>query len=91
MRTLGRERTVPGRTVARAAHLYALTMPTKYFTHFVAGNDEPRGASEWSGVVEVSEAIDVRNGVSNELRMRLAESFDLESEEIRILQWARLH
>lgn len=66
-------------------------MTTKYFTHFVSGSEEARIAREWSGVLELTQPIDGRKGASKELRRMIADSFDLESEEIRILHWARLH
>jgi len=65
-------------------------MPAKYFTHLVTATDEARAASEWSGVVEL-QAADGRAAVPAELKACLAASFDVESDEIRILQWARLH
>ena len=73
----------PGRSLRSRA--------TKYFTHFVTGADEARFASEWSGVVEVEEPLEGRKGAQRELRELLAESFELDSAEIRILHWARLH
>ena len=66
-------------------------MATKYFTHFVTGADEARYASEWTGVVEVEEPLEGRKGAQRQLRELLAESFELDSAEIRILHWARLH
>ncbi len=68
-------------------------MATKYYTHFVtaaAGAPNPACSSEWSGVVELREPLS--SGRANrELRALLAQSFDLDSEDIRILHWARLH
>ncbi len=66
-------------------------MTTKYFTHFVSGSEEARIASEWSGVLELTQPIDGRKGASKELRRMIADSFDLDTDEIRILHWARLH
>lgn len=66
-------------------------MATKYFTQFVTGAEEARHASEWSGVVEVAEPLEGRRGAQRQLRELLAESFELDSAEIRILHWARLH
>ncbi len=68
-------------------------MATKYYTHFVTGG--PRApsaiaANEWSGVVELRHPLDSGGG-TRELRSLLAQSFDLDSEEIKILHWARLH
>ena len=68
-------------------------MATKYYTHFVTHNGkphEPRGGSEWSGVVELRHPLTQGTG-TRELRSLLAQSFDLASEDIRILHWARLH
>jgi hypothetical protein len=66
-------------------------MATKYFTHFVTGAEEAYHANEWSGVVELARPLEGRQAGQRELRALLAASFDLESEEIRILHWARLH
>jgi hypothetical protein len=69
------------------------TVATKYYTHFVTGG--PRApaaipANEWSGVVELRHPLESGGG-TRELRCLLAQSFDLDSEEIKILHWARLH
>jgi hypothetical protein len=66
-------------------------MTTKYFTQFVTGAEEARQASEWSGVVELEHPIEGRQGAQRELKRMLADSFDLDTDEIRILHWARLH
>jgi hypothetical protein len=65
-------------------------MATKYYTHFVTGTEEVPTTSEWSGVVELARPL-LERRASRELRTLLAESFDLDSEDIRILHWARLH
>ena len=67
-------------------------MATKYYTHFVTGAGKARSVSgnEWSGVVELRQPL-TQGRANRELRSLLAESFDLESDEIRILHWARLH
>jgi uncharacterized protein YggU (UPF0235/DUF167 family) len=66
---------------------------TKYYTHFVthtAKAPSAGGGSEWSGVVELRQPLS--NARANrELRALLAQSFDVDSEDIRILHWARLH
>ena len=72
---------------------YSATVATKYYTHFVTGSAQARAAansSEWSGVVELREPLEGRSG-TRELRALLAQSFDLDSDEIKILHWARLH
>ena len=69
-------------------------MATKYYTHFVTGGSKaapgPRCDSEWSGVVELREPLSQARA-NRELRALLAQSFDLDSDDIRILHWARLH
>ena len=68
-------------------------MATKYYTHFVTGEARAASAmasSEWSGVVELRHPLEGGGG-TRELRSLLAQSFDLDSEEIKILHWARLH
>jgi hypothetical protein len=70
-------------------------MAAKYYTHFVTASDAARrrayrGDSEWSGVVELRHPLE-QTGGTRELRTLLAQSFDVASEDIRILHWARLH
>lgn len=68
-------------------------MTTKYYTHFVTGDSKAQSSShsnEWSGVVELREPLSGTRA-NRELRVLLAQSFDLDSEDIRILHWARLH
>ena len=68
-------------------------MATKYYTHFVTGSQTrspQRPGNEWSGVVELREPLSQARA-NRELRALLAQSFDLDSDEIRILHWARLH
>ena len=67
-------------------------MATKYYTHFVTGSDAQAAAAanEWSGVVELRHPLENVRG-TRELRSLLAQSFDLDSEDIKILHWARLH
>ena len=74
------------------------TVATKYYTHFVthtakahAGRAHgPESGSEWSGVVELRQPLSTTRA-NRELRVLLAQSFDLDSDDIRILHWARLH
>jgi hypothetical protein len=72
---------------------YPLSVATKYYTHFVTGSNAPAAAAaanEWSGVVELRHPLENVRG-TRELRSLLAQSFDLDSEDIKILHWARLH
>ncbi|MBS0380295.1 MAG: hypothetical protein JSS29_17575 [Proteobacteria bacterium] len=68
-------------------------MTTKYYTHFVTHAGRAKSSApgnEWSGVVELREPLK-QNRANRELRALLAQSFDLDSDDIRILHWARLH
>ncbi len=67
-------------------------MATKYYTHFVTHQGKARHApgNEWSGVVELRQPL-TQARANRELRALLAQSFDLDSDDIRILHWARLH
>ena len=82
----------------RACGTSLTTVATKYYTHFVTHTGKaPAGkaraqtsGSEWSGVVELRQPLNNQRA-NRELRALLAQSFDLDSEDIRILHWARLH
>lgn len=68
-------------------------MAVKYYTHFLTGGGaatESPSTHEWSGVVELRAPLCDRREIG-ELRSLLALNFNLDSEEIRILHWARLH
>ena len=68
-------------------------MAAKYYTHFLTAGVRPKKApdsSEWSGVVELRSPLE-QGGGTRELKALLAQSFDLDSEDIKILHWARLH
>ena len=81
-----------GRIGASATNLFPVA--TKYYTHFVTARAKARsvaGANEWSGVVELRHPLEQQSGGTRELRALLAQSFDLDSEDIKILHWARLH
>ena len=68
-------------------------MAAKYYTHFLTAGVRPKQApdsSEWSGVVELRSPLE-QGGGTRELKSLLAQSFDLDSADIKILHWARLH
>jgi uncharacterized protein YggU (UPF0235/DUF167 family) len=70
-----------------------LPVATKYYTHFVThngGKTHSAVGNEWSGVVELRQPL-THARANRELRALLAQSFDLDSDDIRILHWARLH
>ncbi|GEM_PF-538402 len=65
-------------------------MSARYYTHFVTESNETRHAHEWSGVVELTHPL-AQARSSSELRRLLARNFELDAEDIRILQLARVH
>ena len=65
-------------------------MSSKYYTHFVADVPERQQTGEYTGVVEVAAPLH-KQREARELKAVLARNFDLPSEDIRILHWARLH
>ena len=84
-------------TISRTSQAHRLTLSTvatKYYTHFVTGASPAAAAAananEWSGVVELRHPLENVRG-TRELRSLLAQSFDLDSDDIKILHWARLH
>jgi hypothetical protein len=65
-------------------------MGVKYYTHFVLTGEANAGSEqEFSGVVEVSEPTE-RRFETREIEALLARNFDLKSQDIRLLDWARL-
>ena len=78
---------------SQAPSLLFRPMAAKYYTHFLTAGARPKKApdsSEWSGVVELRSPLE-QGGGTRELKALLAQSFDLDSEDIKILHWARLH
>lgn len=65
-------------------------MAARYYTHFVTPAEAALAAQEWSGVVELGHPLEAQ-GARRELAHLLAESFELDMGDIRILHWARLH
>ena len=65
-------------------------MGVKYYTHFVLTGDSTAGADqEFSGVVEVSRPTEQIVG-TREIEALLARNFDLQSKDVRLINWSRL-
>ena len=65
-------------------------MGVKYYTHFILTGSPGDGADqEFSGIVEVNQATEHRYGVK-EIEALLARNFDLQSRDVRVINWARL-
>jgi hypothetical protein len=65
-------------------------MSAKYYTHFIAQQDGAIEFSEYRGVVELlGQPGSVRG--DRDIARVLARSFDLEENDIQVLQWHQLH
>ena len=65
-------------------------MSQKYYTHFIAHKDGAVDFSEYRGVVELLGTPASRHK-DREIARVLARSFDLEENDIQVLQWDQLH
>jgi len=65
-------------------------MSSKYYAHFTAPGAAPQANGEWCGVVELTAPLRAARE-RQELELVLACSLDLEIEDIRVLDWSRLH
>ena len=65
-------------------------MSAKYYTHFIAQQDGAVDYSEYRGVVELLGHLAGSND-DREIAKVLARSFDLEEQDIQVLQWHQLH
>ena len=63
-------------------------MSVKFYTRFVADLGA-KGPSEYTGIVELGG--DTVPTDPRRVATLIARDLDLEAEEIRVLQWARLH
>ncbi len=65
-------------------------MRAKFYTHFIAQADGTADFSEYRGVVELlGQSLALRG--DREIARVLARSFELEEDDIRVLQWYPLH
>ena len=65
-------------------------MSLKYYTHFIAQSEGAIEYNEYRGVVELLDRSASVEGDRDIARM-LARSFDLEENDIQVLQWDHLH
>jgi hypothetical protein len=65
-------------------------MSLKYYTHFIAQSEGAVEYNEYRGVVELLDRSASVDGDRDIARM-LARSFDLEENDIQVLQWDHLH
>ena len=65
-------------------------MGTKYYTRFLLQAVDAAEVDEYSGVVEL-QAANQNVLEPQEIEALLASSFDLESEQVQLLNWSPLH
>ena len=67
-------------------------MRTKYYTQFLLRSAEPHEAEadEYSGVVEVKHTNDQVLEAA-EIETLLAQNFEIDVENVELLNWSRLH
>jgi hypothetical protein len=65
-------------------------MSAKYYTHFIAQAEDAIEYSEYRGVVELLDRSARVQG-NRDIAKMLARSFDLEENDIQVLQWHQLH
>jgi len=66
------------------------TTSAKYYTHFIAQSEDAIEYSEYRGVVELLDQSAKVQG-NRDIAKMLARSFDLEENDIQVLQWHQLH
>ena len=65
-------------------------MSAKYYTHFIAQSEDAIEYSEYRGVVELLDQSAKVQG-NRDIAKMLARRFDLEENDIQVLQWHQLH
>ena len=66
-------------------------MGTKYYTRFLLQTVDQAEVDEYSGVVELQAANNQAVLEAREIEALLASSFDLESEQVQLLNFSPLH
>ena len=65
-------------------------MSAKYYTQFILTDAQYRGGNEFSGVIELSQPLDMDSD-SRDIEAVLATNFDLQRNAVKLLSWFRLH
>jgi hypothetical protein len=65
-------------------------MSIKYYAHFLVEQPDPRGLQEYRGVVELDGQP--RQGREHREAVRIiARNFGRSQQDVKVLQWSRLH
>ncbi len=65
-------------------------MPAKYYTQFILTDAQYRGGNEFSGVIELSQPMDMHSD-TRDIEAILAHNFDLQKSTVKLVSWSRLH
>ena len=65
-------------------------MSAKYYTQFILTDAQYRGGNEFSGVIELSQPLDMETD-SHDIEAVLARNFDLRKNDVKLVSWSRLH
>ena len=65
-------------------------MSAKYYTQFILTDADYRGGNEFSGVVELSQPMDMDQN-ERDIVAVLARNFDLQQNAVKLVSWSRLH
>ncbi|MDX2413058.1 MAG: hypothetical protein QNK16_11685 [Woeseiaceae bacterium] len=65
-------------------------MSAKYYTQFILTDADYRGGNEFSGVVELSQPMDMDQN-ERDIEAVLARNFDLQKNAVKLVSWSRLH
>ncbi len=65
-------------------------MSAKYYTQFILTDAEYRGGNEFSGVIELSQPMDLDED-TRDIEAVLARNFDLQKDAVQLVSWSRLH
>jgi hypothetical protein len=65
-------------------------MSIKFYAHFLVEQPKPRGLEEFRGVVELDGQPRPGRGLHEAERI-IAANFGRAAQDVKVLQWARLH
>ena len=65
-------------------------MAIKFYAHFLVEQPQPRGLEEFRGVVELDAQPRLAKGMNEATRI-IARNFGRAQQDVKVLQWARLH
>ena len=65
-------------------------MAIKFYAHFLVEQPQPRGLEEFRGVVELDGQPRLNKGMHEATRI-IARNFGRSQQDVKVLQWARLH